>query len=317
MKKYFPLLAAACLAANLFADQPKEKESNSDVNVENPPGVPVNPGPPGSKAKRSSKPTAQAAPRHGAVAEIKAFSFNRSFSSERLSRPLIVRSGKADAKTTAQLQEDLAIMSRILEKSAADYKDDHEEAAGIPILALAGGKGIRAVYLEDYGVLFTLNVNIPLQPEPKMEVIDDKAGGAANEEWNEARNEIFPGPGRGQRVARREFDPHQFEEFRDSIIDDLRNAAHIRNLRDGDWITVVVRGRNPVAEVDGTVDFLVRGGYGGGGDGAYRPVEVGRSEVIAESSTMVMRIKKGVLDEFARKKGSVEEFKQKISLTMY
>ena len=206
-------------------------------------------------------------------------------------------------------------MSRILEKSAADYKDDHEEAAGIPILALAGGKGIRAVYLEDYGVLFTLNVNIPLQPEPKMETVDDKPAGAGNEEWAEARNELFPGPGRGQRIARREFDPHQFEEFRDSIIDDLRNAAHIRNLRDTDWITVVVRGRNPVAEADGTVDFLVRSGYGTGD--AYRPVEVGRTEVIAESSTMVLRIKKGNLDEFGRKKVSAEDFKQKISMTMY
>jgi hypothetical protein len=314
MNKYFPLLVAACLTTSLFADQPKEKEISGDVTVENPPGVPVNPGTPGSKPKRSSKNTTQAVPRRG-TSEIKTFSFNRAFSSERLTRPLIVRSGKADPKTTAQLQEDLAIMSRILEKSAADYKDDHEEAAGIPILALGGGKGIRAVYLEDYGVLFTVNVNIPLQPEPKMESIDNKPPGAANEEWNEARNELFPGPGRGQRIARREFDPHQFEEFRDSMIDDLRNAANIRNLRESDWITVVVRGRNPAAEVDGTVDLIVRSGYGTGD--AYRPVEVGRTDVLTESSTMVLRIKKGQLDEFARKKGSAEEFKPKISLIVY
>ena len=316
MKKYIPLLAAACFSAGLFAQDKSEKEKTNDLLLENPPAAPASNPTTASKAKRSSKNTPQVGvPRHGTASEIKTFSFNRAFSSERLSRPLIVRSGKPDSKITAQLQEDLAIMSRILEKSAAEYKDDHEEAAGIPILALAGGKGIRAVYLEDYGVLFTLNVNIPLQPEPKTETIDDKPAGAGNEEWAEARNELFPGPGRGQRIARREFDPHQFEEFRDSMIDDLRNAAHIRNLRDTDWITVVVRGRNPVAEVDGTVDLLVRSGFGTGD--AFRPVEVGRTEVVAESSTMVLRIKKGNLDEFARKKGSVEEFKQKISLTMY
>ncbi len=332
MKNYLPLVSL-CGVVGLSgitsaAQQPNSlsavqvelqqiHEATTDAVIEPAPpaGIPGNP-PSGSKVKRN-KAVPAAAPRHGTTAEVKSFTFNRTFGGER-SRPLIVRSAKADTKTTSQLQEDLAIMSRVLEKSAGEYRDDHEEAAGIPILALGGGKGIRALYLEDYGVLFTLSVNIPLQPELKGEMAE-KPQNATNEEWNEARSELFadrrPAGGRGEH-PRREFDQHQLDEFRDSLVEALRNAANIRNLQDSDWVTLVVRGRGAAGEGE-PLEVLLRNGYAAGnGEYGFGRVASG-DDRNTDSSTMVLRIKKGALDTFTRRKGSAEEFRQNVSILLY
>lgn len=331
MKNYLPFIALlAALSLNLPAQQPKENSSDA---VEAPPASSVPSTSPipsaGSKAK---KPKSGVTSRnHVTTSEVKNFTFNRTFHS--VPRPLVVRSSTVDPKTAAQLEEDLSIMSRILEKNAADYREDHEEAAGIAIVTLGGSKGVRAMYLEDYGVVFTMSVNIPLHPEPKSDRVEETTQSGANEEWNEARSEVF-----GDRKLwvqrdlreRRDFDQHQLDEFRNSLIESLRNAANIRNLRESDWITLVVRGRGASTEGDGTMDLLFRssgatvgGAYNGYG-GAVAPVSheipnrLGAGEDRAsEPSTMVFRIKKSTLDELSRQKGSPEAFRQKVSAVLY
>jgi hypothetical protein len=318
MKIFLPIAALCCaVAAGVPAAAAQQvNETISDVVVDAPPANP----PPGS-ANATSKPkrnkSTQPAPvRRGNGPEVKAFNFNRNFGLERFSRPLIIRTAKSDPKTNAQIQEDLAVMSRILEKTASEYRDEHEEAAGITILTMGGGKAVRSMYLEDYGVVFTLNVNIPLKPETKLEETDEKRPNPQNEEWTEARNELFGdrrGPGRVERMGHREFDEHQFEEFRDGLIESLRNASNIRNLREDDWITVVVRGRGSEIEIDGQLDVVLKGA----GRESYTPVPVGSADPLPDSSTLVIRIKKGQVDEFARSKGSPEQFRAKVSLTQY
>jgi hypothetical protein len=332
MKTYFSLALLSALSVFSASAQVQQvKETTSDVAIEAPPaGVgPVNQLAPSSKPKRQKSTSAQSQPaaRHAIGSEVKGFSFNRTFTADRLARPLIIRSGKVDPKTFSQLQEDLAIMSRIVEKSAADYRDDREEVAGIPILALNNGKAVRALYLEDYGILFTLTVNMPLQPEPRMEQVEEKPQ-AVNEEWNEARNELFgerrTHAVRADRAPRREFDQHQLDEFRDSLTEALRNAGNIRNLRENDWITIVVRGLGSALEVEAPLDLLVRSGYGGAFNAQPREtfspnatISVSTQDRTPDGSTMVLRVKKGALDEFARTKGSPEEFRKKVTVVLY
>lgn len=266
----------------------------------------------GSKKARSKPVVPSAKPRVAAPTEVKAYSFaTRGPGSERAARALVVRSGENDPKSTTQLQEDLAVMTRILEKAVAEYKEDHEEAAGIPIVVLGGGRSVRAMYLEDYGAVFTLTVNIPLRTEPKIEESDESRGKAANEEWNEARNELFGerGANRAERTARRDFDPQQLEEFRGALIDSLRNAANIRNLKPSDWVTLVVRSRGGEEEIERRFDVFLGNGPG------HPPVMSMQSS--DELSTMVLRVKKSDLDEYGRKPGNSAEFKKKVSVSLY
>src|SRR5205814_1599820 len=94
----------------------------------------------------------------------------------------------------------------------------------------------------------------------------------ANEEWNEARKELFGErrtlAARLEKGPRRELDQHQIDEFRDTLIEALRNGANIRNLRESDWITLVVRGRGSTIETEAPLDLMIRSGYGSSGPAA-------------------------------------------------
>ena len=111
---------------------------------------------------------------------------------KRVNHPLIIRTGKSDPRATDQLREDLAVMSRILDKTAEERGESyHAKAAGIEILALSsGGRFARTLYIEDYGVIFTVNVGIPLRGESKADADDEKEA-VSTEEWEEARQNIF------------------------------------------------------------------------------------------------------------------------------
>ena len=113
---------------------------------------------------------------------------------------------------------------------------------------------------------------------------------------------------RAERVGRREFDPHQVDEFRDSLIEALRNASNIRNLRENDWITLIVRGRTN-EESERRVDVLIPGNH---------PEMVTRlSDDRDGENTMVLRVKKSDVDQLASKKTSPDQFKEKVSINIY
>jgi len=313
-KKICSLALLFALNTTVCGLSAETKQITSDVIIDAPPAdstyspIPASP----SKSKRGN-PNSTSGRRAGAAPEVKAFSFaNRAFGPERFAKAVIVRSGKADPRITAQLQEDLAVMSRILEKSAAEYKDEHEEAAGIQIFTLQGGRPIRSMYLEEYGVVFTLNVSIPLKPEPKIEEVEDKRQDNANEEWNDARNELFGEKrawrGHPDKPPRRSFDPHQVEEFRNSLVDALKNASNIRHLRETDFVTIVVRGRSLEGDIENRLELLMENG-----GRVLSPVAEERSG----DSTLVLRIRKNELDDAVKRKGPAEEFKKKVSITAY
>src|SRR6266542_3854640 len=84
-------------------------------------------------------------------------------------RTLVIRTSDTDAKAQANLEEDLAVMSRILDK-ALDQKlnvDHRQRAMGIDVFFAPGSSPIRSLYLEGYGALFLLSVNFPLLPPPE------------------------------------------------------------------------------------------------------------------------------------------------------
>src|SRR5204862_5958190 len=81
-------------------------------------------------------------------------------------KALVIRTSDSDAKEQANLEEDLAVMSRILDKTMSKNLDDDRanRFMGISVLFAPGSGSIRNLYLEGYGALFLLNVNFPLLP---------------------------------------------------------------------------------------------------------------------------------------------------------
>jgi hypothetical protein len=249
------------------------------------------------------------------TAEIRGFSF--SDAAARGNRPLVIKSGN-DAKVREQLKEDLLVMCRIIEKAAQPHISDVHKAAGIDLLALGGAnRTVRTMYLEDYGVIFTLNVRIPLLSDAKAEEPEVKEA-TQNEEWEETRNELFGQKRRIKRIApgHESYDEEDVKELKNELLDALVNAANIRNLKVNDWITVVVSGPGLVE----TEVIQVERGRGEGEKGSPARVEFSpRAEFfITEDgqsggeSSMVLRIRKGTLDEVVRKGGAADEVQKAV-----
>ena len=261
-------------------------------------------------------------------AEIRALAF--SDNSLRVNRPMIIKTGKTDAKVREQLKEDLLVMCRILEKAAQEHISDHHKAAGIDLLALGGGnRSVRTMYLEDYGVIFTLNVRIPLLSDAKVEEPEVKET-TRNEEWEETRNELF---GQKRRIKRvhpghsPSYDEEDVQDLKKELLNALKNAANIRNLKPTDWITVAVngpgfletevfqveriRGEDPEKPGAPRVEFSPRAQF----------FSTDESQAGGESM-MILRIGKTQLDDLVKKaNGSGEELMQElekvVSVSLY
>src|SRR2546421_9627482 len=66
-------------------------------------------------------------------------------------QPLVIRSSNIDPKIQANLEEDLAVMSRILDKAAQNEEEDRpRHAMGINVLLGPGANPILSHYLEWY-----------------------------------------------------------------------------------------------------------------------------------------------------------------------
>jgi hypothetical protein len=238
--------------------------------------------------------------------------------SMRATRPLIIKSGKMEAKVREQLKEDLLVMCRIIEKAAREHLSDVHKAAGIDLLALGGGnRSVRTMYLDDYGVIFALNVRIPLLNDDTPEEPEVKET-SATEEWEETRNELFgqrrrlrrAHPGRGPT-----YDEADVQELKAELIGALKNAANIRNLKPTDWITIAVSGPGQYqAEV-----IEVERGRGEGSEKHVVPrVEFFSMDEAQASgdSTMILRVNKKDLDEALKKAGSPEDLLKEMEKTI-
>ena len=92
--------------------------------------------------------------------------FSRSFDSRgRSARPVIVTSRPLETKELAAAEEDLGIMTRLLEKELERVggPGGQPDALGIALTQL-NGRGPSAMLLEGYGAVFTLPTRLALSP---------------------------------------------------------------------------------------------------------------------------------------------------------
>jgi hypothetical protein len=112
-----------------------------------------------------------------------------------------------------------------------------------------------------------------------------------------------------------EFDAERVEKLKNSLIDDLSNATHIRDLKSDEWVTVVVTGG--AARMGGGAGVVRHEGRGSRA-GAVAVNEYSKSTGSdAPQSTMTLRAKKSDIDSFAKGKIKSEEFRKKVSVQIY
>jgi hypothetical protein len=176
-------------------------------------------------------------------------------------RTLVVPLDPMSPEERAGITEDLAVMSRILEKVLPpDFRGGFVDVTlpGSPFAPLLGGQQLPSIYLEGYGAIFFVQVGFPLRgPSPEPEEAPEEEDDAL---WEETRRELHgPGPGGFMGMPgtghvefdhdwgprRDRFDPERVEQLKHMVLDALRHASRIRALKRSDSVTVVVTGAPP------------------------------------------------------------------------
>ncbi len=252
-------------------------------------------------------------------------------------KSLVIRSHDMDASEQGNLEEDLTVMTHILDKAVSEKVDDAQSGRtimGISVVYAPGESRVRNMYLDGYGAVFMMNVNFPLLPRPAAKDVE-KEKTPEDSAWEEARREVYGQPnswgspsGGGQK-----YDEEKVGALKDALVDALKNAANIRGLKSDDWITLCVFGSGA-----GQPKVRVKGGGGGGGGFGALPSTQATSgsggsggsygasysrflNLIGDGgeakTTMTIRVKKGDIDALAKGKLTADAFRSRAVVTTY
>ncbi len=235
---------------------------------------------------------------------------------------LIVRSSAPEAAAMNRIQEDLTVMERILTKAAEREvgREGRDAAMGIVLSTLPGSRRPQSLYLEGYGALFLLNVKFPLVAPPAKG--EEKAEKPTDTTWEQTKRELY-GPrsprvqvfDMGGRDAVAEYDAEQVEGLKKALLEALKNATNIRDVKSEESITVVVTGSRASA-----ADARIRR------SSRLRSGNVRQSEIFAvvedsrgsaRESTLTLRVSKADVDAFARGSIDFDQFQKRVSVAAY
>jgi hypothetical protein len=240
-------------------------------------------------------------------------------------RALIIPKEAGDPKEFAEMEEDLNVMARILEKAASGRDEKSRHAMGIPIHGnLFGSPTVpKNLYIEGHGALFFLNVNFPLLP-PATKLVETEAKDKTSTEWEEARRELYRTPGTGFEFTpwkvqgfggpAEEYDADEVEDLKRELTEALSNAAHIRKLKSDETVTVVVSGRGPGAESKMTRK-VTGGGRGAGARAGMVTAKVAASD--SQGTRLILRARKADVDALQKDRMSLEDFRKKVTTIVY
>lgn len=236
-------------------------------------------------------------------------------------RSLIIPKDAPDPKSLAEAEEDLKVMARILDKAATSRGDHNPRAMGIDVHTSVYGSASsspRNLYLEGYGAVFFMNVDFPVVP-PVTKTSDADVKEETSSEWEEARRELFrpngglvalPGMAPSAEQAGPEYDADKVEDFKQDLINALKNASHIRRLKSDEVVAIVVSGRPAVYAARRTARRF-------GSSSAPQQWAVARSRSAGQSTKMILRARKADIDNFQKDKLSPEDFHKKVSIIVY
>jgi hypothetical protein len=228
-------------------------------------------------------------------------------------KPLVIFSSNPEAKEQGNLEEDLAVMAHIFDKSLEDLPGGQPrgfKAAGIDVLFAPGQSPMRSFYLEGYGAVFLLNVSFPLVPPPQKA---EREKPAVDSAWAEAQDELFGQPNdmRYGAGGAEEYSEEKVTRLKESLFETLKNATNIRGLKPDDSVTVAVFGGSSSTRAKNR--GAKRAMVGKEGDMMlWQEADGPRRQTM-----LTVRVKKADIDAYAKGKLSPEDFQKRARLTAY
>ena len=298
----------------VFAQAPAPKPAKASASL-----APVPPDAPGQPRGASITWAGPAPAKYGL--------FGSSSSSSR--RTLVIPKGDANAELLADAEEDLNVMSLILEK-AVDPRNDDEGKKALGIDIFASSSGIRNVLIEGHGVIFTVKTKIALLPPPTPKKEEPKPKDPTSSEWEDAKRQLY-GPSEIEKEinkafkhvqmnfdSREEYDEQKLQRLKDSLIESLKSASNVRHVSGDQTVTVVVLSSSPVHEVRKVVAESGRGNRVSGDVRVYANREAyNYSSDGRAGSRMMLQAKKSDIDSYAKGSLTTDAFRDKVKIQVY
>jgi hypothetical protein len=158
--------------------------------------------------------------------------------------PVVIQFGSKDANAVGAMEEDLAIMTHIVDRALDRMgEDDPERKLGVPIYYTSGGRSVRALYLEGFGPLFMVKVNFPVHgastTEAKtVEKPDDS-------EWEDARRRVYGASQDTAWVGSSSGVPYEaarVDALKKNLVHALKNASNMKGVKADEFVNVTVFG---------------------------------------------------------------------------
>jgi hypothetical protein len=239
---------------------------------------------------------------------------------------LVIPSAEITTEEIATINEDMSIMSRILEKNLQQAHINvgsmfipSSDPWNFNVVFGRGKQATQGMYLQGYGALFLMKVDFPLSPGPQVE--EEKETQQKDEEdvdpvWTEMKNEIFePETSKRHKDERpkKEYDAEKVENLKTILTKALKHATNIRNLKPEESViltitgTPVSSGYKSVRTIPGTNQIIVI-------DQNNRSQIIGADVVgdigLSLPTVIVIRAKKSNIDRFAKGDLDFDQFQQ-------
>ncbi|MFQ6036463.1 MAG: hypothetical protein ACE5NM_11560, partial [Sedimentisphaerales bacterium] len=232
---------------------------------------------------------------------------------------LVIPAGQIEAEDFAKIIQDLNVMSAILDKKL--------QQAHIPVsegffnfdkhvwrLFGRDSRATEAIYLQDYGAIFLVKVDLLLQPPPQVEKKDKQAQveEPLDPVWDQTLKELYE----PERISRKnkvrpeeKYDAEKVENLKTTLIKALKHAANIRSLKPDDSVIITVKG-SAAAQGSRQIEFSIPMRVEPTGYIATTIAKPGQSR----PAILVIRAKKSDIDAFSKDELDYEHFRNRVQI---
>ncbi len=231
---------------------------------------------------------------------------------------LVIPSGQVKVENLAAITEDMSVMSRIFDKKLSQSNvltSRGRLLVGVNTYLGRSDRLTEAIYLEGYGALFLMKVNMLLSAPPEAQQ-KEKVQEDTDPVWAQMRRQMYePEEVRRSRTGGRpeeKYDAEKVETLKTNLIKTLKHAANIRALNSDDLVILTVIGDGGRPASSDTRFYSSYGRSTGSRRGGRTVPEVESDSV--QPTVLTICAKKSDIDAFAKGELDYDQFRQRIEI---
>lgn len=257
------------------------------------------------------------------VARSSAYLSSSSRSSGSLIPPVVIQFGAKDAAAIGDMEEDLAVMTHIIDRTLDRLGENEvDEKFGVKLYYTSGSRSVRALYLEGFGPLFMVKVNFPVHSPGVVETKTPRP--AEDSEWAIAQRAVRGLDEEvrwtGSSSSGVPYDAERVGALKKHLIQALKNASNMKGVKPDEHINVSVFG-SPAAV---TGEAAGKPGAGkslssrGGRDTNQRAAaELELARTTLQGTVLTLRVRKSDVDAAAKGTLDDDAFAEKVTVNTY